>query len=1063
MKKLFYLILSISLILTFAGCKQIAAAEEENQIFIPASAPSGFCTFNLAVSNDSPARVVYPSAYDISILFYKFSYLDPNANNTNYPADGTGATYTQISTKTFTLATGDYVFALDAYSDSACTKKILECTQNVTIESTTSSVSLKLKSTTPADDSSATGSVSVKLNFPTTSTVTKVTARLASIEAPEGSVDSKELDVGLSGTAKTITYTNTSVPTGKYILFFTLSGDGVEPTVIPELVVVATGQQSSNEASPIEVTDDQVNTNIVYVSAAGTMFGVGTKSNPFNTLEKAITLINSKNKTETDWAICVSGSLLCLDTLTIPSTLKAKSLVIMGTTSTSTDGFVGNGSQTTLALENEIPVTISHLCITKGGMGGIIVKGSGKVELIGSAVTGCSQSGIRIASFATSDVEIKESIIGGDDTDGNTGPDGGGINKDGSGTLTIIDSTIKGNKSTSDLIGSGGGGGIYLEDGILILGDKANIIENSAKLNGGGILVKGGTVKIKGKVTVQDNTKASGTTSVANNVYLSSSKVLTLADALSDTSSIGFTTAVTPTKTSPVVLTSGLATYSSSLDVTSVFHSDTEEYEVQKNASGQAILTPAEPVASVDGTTYNSLTSTVNAIKNASGDIEVVLLGGTSAADLGSAPTAGTIANAIKTTSASTVTFSIAEGVTITFDDTKNKQLFDGCSKLVSADLRGLDTSNMTLMYRMFADCSKLTSVNLSGFDTSKMTNFVATFLNCFKLTVLDLSSFDTAEMSGMNSTFSSCSRLTTIIVSEKFVNTGVTNPTTGPFEGCTSLVGGKGTVYSSEHTDYTYARIDGGTANPGYFTGIIGTKAKPDAVGDIVFTDGSATPYSAGLTLTTTQKNAAIAVIFYVGTELNNGDDATTTRTLGVGLVQDTKKVWCLGTASAYNIDVENLHCIGAFGGTSQKFTYPFTGVKNGSNALDLISSFLTSQGLTDDTATEANYPAFYFAKNYKSQTNSHVSGTSYEDGWYLPTIAELYWIYKAWTEVDSAMEACGGTKFNGTYATCTQLQSSTTGGYYFYFYPGNTANCVAWNNGGKNNARIPCAIREF
>ena len=48
-----------------------------------------------------------------------------------------------------------------------------------------------------------------------------------------------------------------------------------------------------------------------------------------------------------------------------------------------------------------------------------------------------------------------------------------------------------------------------------------------------------------------------------------------------------------------------------------------------------------------------------------------------------------------------------------------------------------------------------------------------------------------------------------------------------------------------------------------------IGTKAPTEtkAVGDIVFTDGSATPYSADLELTDEQKAAAIAVIFYAGT----------------------------------------------------------------------------------------------------------------------------------------------------------------------------------------------------
>lgn len=38
-------------------------------------------------------------------------------------------------------------------------------------------------------------------------------------------------------------------------------------------------------------------------------------------------------------------------------------------------------------------------------------------------------------------------------------------------------------------------------------------------------------------------------------------------------------------------------------------------------------------------------------------------------------------------------------------------------------------------------------------------------------------------------------------------------------FSGCTNLIGGEGTVYDSKHTDYTYARIDGGKDAPGYFT----------------------------------------------------------------------------------------------------------------------------------------------------------------------------------------------------------------------------------------------------
>ena len=53
--------------------------------------------------------------------------------------------------------------------------------------------------------------------------------------------------------------------------------------------------------------------------------------------------------------------------------------------------------------------------------------------------------------------------------------------------------------------------------------------------------------------------------------------------------------------------------------------------------------------------------------------------------------------------------------------------------------------------------------------------------------------------------------------------------------------------------------------------TGKIGKFEGAYLVGDIVFKDGSATPYTDTLTLTPEQKAAAIAVIFYKGTGLNS------------------------------------------------------------------------------------------------------------------------------------------------------------------------------------------------
>lgn len=69
--------------------------------------------------------------------------------------------------------------------------------------------------------------------------------------------------------------------------------------------------------------------------------------------------------------------------------------------------------------------------------------------------------------------------------------------------------------------------------------------------------------------------------------------------------------------------------------------------------------------------------------------------------------------------------------------------------------------------------------------------------------------------MSGM---FSENDIIKTIYASDKFNTNKVTNGNI-MFSGCTNLVGGAGTKYDDKHIDSEYARIDGGTSSPGYFT----------------------------------------------------------------------------------------------------------------------------------------------------------------------------------------------------------------------------------------------------
>ena len=137
-------------------------------------------------------------------------------------------------------------------------------------------------------------------------------------------------------------------------------------------------------------------------------------------------------------------------------------------------------------------------------------------------------------------------------------------------------------------------------------------------------------------------------------------------------------------------------------------------------------------------------------------------------------------------------------------------------SQATTLDLSNFDTSKVTNMNSMFRD-SQATTLDVSNFDTSKVTNMSDMFFQS-QATTLDLSNFNTSNVTNMSYMFYNSTNLKTIYVSNKF-NTDKVTSSIGLFRGCTNLVGGAGTKYNSSYEDKTYARIDGGTSNPGYFT----------------------------------------------------------------------------------------------------------------------------------------------------------------------------------------------------------------------------------------------------
>ena len=145
--------------------------------------------------------------------------------------------------------------------------------------------------------------------------------------------------------------------------------------------------------------------------------------------------------------------------------------------------------------------------------------------------------------------------------------------------------------------------------------------------------------------------------------------------------------------------------------------------------------------------------------------------------------------------------------------------MFSSCSKLTSLDVRSFITSSVESMRMMFDSCEALTSLDVSKFDTSKVTDMSVMFQSCKVLTSLDLSNFKTSSVTNMSYMFYHCRALEKIYVNLTNWKTDKVTFSSYMFNDCTKLVGGAGTIYNSSKTDITYARVDGGTSNPGYLT----------------------------------------------------------------------------------------------------------------------------------------------------------------------------------------------------------------------------------------------------
>ena len=200
----------------------------------------------------------------------------------------------------------------------------------------------------------------------------------------------------------------------------------------------------------------------------------------------------------------------------------------------------------------------------------------------------------------------------------------------------------------------------------------------------------------------------------------------------------------------------------------------------------------------------------------------------------------------------------------------------------------------------------------------------------------------------------------------------------------------------------------------------LTGSKTTPDAVGDIVFSDGSAEAYTA--TLTDEQKNAAVAVIF----------DAANKK--GVGLNIGTGKCWCIEGTSIYNT---RTHA---------------TSFDDGKANTDQIA------GLSD--YSETNYPAFDYCRAY--------SVPGYTSGWYLPALNELLSLRTNRTAVEAAFTSLGAASpfvMDRIYFASTQDDSDVTPHYgkFVHLLHSDTMTAGYGSTAKRNPNGNAIAVRTF
>ena len=197
-----------------------------------------------------------------------------------------------------------------------------------------------------------------------------------------------------------------------------------------------------------------------------------------------------------------------------------------------------------------------------------------------------------------------------------------------------------------------------------------------------------------------------------------------------------------------------------------------------------------------------------------------------------------------------------------------------------------------------------------------------------------------------------------------------------------------------------TKITVSCGTASKTGTLKVVSTE-KCFSVGDIILTNGTKVSVDDVENYTIDENNKPIGVVAMIS------DIYGVPTPKVIGLQEPASRLKWIEEIQEYNTKFTNIVCIPSETGDGAALTATFTGDIDGSDNWEEICA-ADPEG-TQDPAT--NYPIFNFANTYG--TTAGLTGTDYENGWYVPSIAELCEVYKYKDVIQTSLTKAIGNKF--------------------------------------------------